>query len=281
VSAVSGDLVPAAASARVGAGLAALIRAGFRRWATYRQATLAGAFTNSVFGLIKISILLATARAAGGVVAGYDRAALSTYTWLSQGLIAVVVVFSWTELADRIRTGDLAIDLARPVDLQLSWLAEDLGRAGFAATTRLVFSMLVGAVTFGVTLPHRVDAWLLFAVSVPLAVVISFGCRFLLNLVAIWLLDVRGVVTLYVLVSNLLCGLVIPVQFFPGWLGAVAHASPFPSMLQAPIDVFTGRSTGWRAVAEVAVQVAWAAALLLAGRLVLRRAVRKLVVQGG
>ena len=54
----------------------ALVAAGFRRYASYRQATLAGAFTNTVFGVIKISILFPAASAAGGTVAGYDRAAL-------------------------------------------------------------------------------------------------------------------------------------------------------------------------------------------------------------
>jgi len=55
--------------------LPALAAAGFRRWATYRQAAAAGAFTNCVFGLIKVSILLSVAASAGGSVAGYDRAA--------------------------------------------------------------------------------------------------------------------------------------------------------------------------------------------------------------
>ncbi len=42
--------------------------AGFRRYATYRKATLAGAFTNIVFGVIRVSILFAAADAAGGVI---------------------------------------------------------------------------------------------------------------------------------------------------------------------------------------------------------------------
>jgi ABC-2 type transport system permease protein len=36
---------------------------------------------------------------------------------VSQGLIAVVYAFGWSELAQRVRTGDIAIGLARPVDL--------------------------------------------------------------------------------------------------------------------------------------------------------------------
>ena len=59
---------------------------------------MAGVFVNTVFGVIKLSILLGVADSAGGTVAGYDADSLSTYTWMSQGMIAVVLIFGWTEL---------------------------------------------------------------------------------------------------------------------------------------------------------------------------------------
>ena len=60
----------------------AIAGAGYRRWATYRQAAIAGVFVNTVFGVIKLSILLGIADSAGGTVAGYDAASLSTYAWV-------------------------------------------------------------------------------------------------------------------------------------------------------------------------------------------------------
>src|SRR5690242_4789859 len=47
------------------ATLAALAGAGFRRFATYRQATVAAAVTNSVFGFLRCSVLLATLAGSG------------------------------------------------------------------------------------------------------------------------------------------------------------------------------------------------------------------------
>ena len=73
-----GALLPAPAAG-------ALARAGFARWATYRQAALAGMFTNTVFGVIKLSVLFAVIDETGGTVAGYDHASLSTYVWVSPG----------------------------------------------------------------------------------------------------------------------------------------------------------------------------------------------------
>jgi ABC-2 type transport system permease protein len=259
----------------------ALVAAGFRRYATYRQATIAGAFTNTVFGVIRVSILFAAADAAGGVVAGYDRAALSTYTWVSQGMIAVVWLFGWTTVTDRVRTGDVAIDLGRPVHPIAAWLAEDIGRAGQACLIRFAGPLIIGGLVFGLQVPTRAATVPLFVVSAALAVLISFGGRLLVSLVAFWLVDVRGVLTLYVLTSNVLCGLLVPIHFLPGWARAVAYATPFPSMLQTPLDLITERSTGTAALGLLAVQALWAAVLLAVAVAVFGRGSRRLVLQGG
>ena len=255
--------------------------AGFHRWSTYRAAAVAGVFVNTVFGLIKLAILLGMADSAGGTVAGYDRVGLSTYVWMSQGMIAVVLIFGWFELADRVRSGDIAVDLARPVDLQLAWLATDLGRATWALFSRALVPIAFGAWLFGFRVPSDPTALLLLPVSLLLAVVVSFACRFMVNLLAFWITEVRGPVTFYVLVSGMLGGHLIPVQLFPGWLQAVAYATPFPAMIQLPIDLVTGLAQGREAAGRVAVQLAWAFGLLAAGRLMLSRATHRLVVQGG
>ncbi|MFZ0160664.1 MAG: ABC-2 family transporter protein [Kineosporiaceae bacterium] len=273
-----------------GRALWAFARAGFRRHATYRLATAAGAFTNSVFGLVRAAILAGAITAAtttgspgspGGTVAGYTTAQVVTYAWIGQALIAPVWVFQWNELALRVRTGDIAIDLARPVDLQLSWLAADLGRAAYSVLPRGLPPVVVGALTFGLVMPTQALPYLLGLVSVTLAVAISFACRFAVNLLAFWLVEIRGVIGSYVAVCNILCGLLVPVSWFPGWLHAIARASPFPSMLQAPLDVLTARAAGGAALQTLGVQAFWLALTVLLGQGMLRLASRRLVVLGG
>ena len=94
----------------------ALARAGFRRYATYRIATLAGASTNITFGFLRCYALLAVATATGGSISGYDRPRLATFVWGSQGALAVIAIWDTYEQAERIRTGDVVVDLQRPVD---------------------------------------------------------------------------------------------------------------------------------------------------------------------
>ncbi|HKN43575.1 MAG TPA: ABC-2 family transporter protein, partial [Propionibacteriaceae bacterium] len=117
--------------------------------------------------------------------------------------------------------------------------------------------------------------------SLFLAISISFTLRFLVNLIAFWTLDVRGFIGLYLIIAGLFSGLFIPVHLFPKWLQVVAYATPFPSMLQTPIDVLSGRVLGLPAAALVASQLAWLLGLLGLARVVQWRAGRRLVVQGG
>lgn len=254
-----------------------LVRAGFQRYATYRQAMIAGLATNVVFGFIRCAVLL-TVFAGSAQVAGYDAPRMVTFVWIGQGLLAVVLLWGDTAFGQRVRSGDVAVDLLRPVDLQAALLAEDLGRAGFALLTRFTGPLLIGLAFFDLTLPGSAPRWAAFGVSVLLAVLVSFAIRFLLNLVAFWLLDWRGVVTIYGAINGVLAGLVIPIALLPGWARTAVWATPFPAILQAPIDIAIDHGSVLPLLAH---QLAWAVVLLAAGRLVLAAAVRTLVIQGG
>jgi ABC-2 type transport system permease protein len=254
-----------------------LVRAGYRRYASYRQAALAGLTTNVVFGLLRAAVLTAVL-AERGTIAGYDLAVAVTYVWLGQGLLNVVLLWGDTELSRRIRTGDVVVDLGRPWDTHLAMLATDLGRAGHAVVVRLVPPAAFGMLFFPFRFPTHATTWVAFAVSVVLAVVTSFGIRFLLNASAFWLLDARGVIAMWGVVGGVLSGLILPLTWYPAWAQAVLAWTPFPALFQTPIDVFTERGD---VLALLAHQAVWAALLLLAGRVALARGARRLVVQGG
>ncbi len=257
-----------------------LARAGWRRYSAYPAATVAGLFTNVVFGLLRTYVLLAVVRGRGAV-GGYTAGDFVTYAWLTQGLMMTIYVFTWTDLALRIRSGDVAIDLVRPIDVQFAGLAGDYGRAAYHALLRGIPPLLVGVVVFELALPGSALVWLTFLISVALAVLVSYAFRFLYNLVAFWLLDHRGIGFISSLAVNFFSGFVIPTHLFPGWLRILANATPFPAMIQTPIDIFVGAAAGARLALLVLAQAAWAVVLLAAGKAVFGLGTRRTVLQGG
>lgn len=257
-----------------------IAKRGYRRYAAYPAATWAGIFTNSVFGFIQAYVLLALYETRDDI-GGYDAADALTYVWLAQAMLATVGIFGDADFAQRIQRGDVAADLVRPVHPLRAGLASDCGRALYHALFRGLPPLAIGAFVFDLTAPSEPLVWAFFLTSVVLAVAVSFAFRFLYNLSAFWLLDYRGALRISVALAAFFSGFIIPVRYFPEWLQTVAYATPFPSMLQLPVDVFVGASTGGELVATLAMQAGWAVALIAACQVVFLRGTRKLVVQGG
>ena len=125
--------------------------------------------------------------------------------------------------------------------------------------------------------------YVLFAVSVLLAVLVCSACRYLVALTAFWLLDMRGVQMVWVVASGAGSGLYFPLPVLPDWLVTVLWVgTPFPALLQAPLDVLVERGGTGHGLLLVAGQAGVAAgAWSGSARLVQRRALRRLVIQGG
>ena len=143
----------------------ALARASFHRYASYRAAAIAGASTNSVFGMVRVAVLtgaIATAAApaasavatttAATTVAGYTAAQAATYAWVNQGLITPIHVFIWNDLAQRVRNGDLAV--ACPPRRSPARLARRRPRPGLHPAPPGLPPVLIGALTTGLLLPR-------------------------------------------------------------------------------------------------------------------------------
>lgn len=255
----------------------------FRRYSTYRAATIAGAFTNSVFGIIMCFVYLAVWKQQPDA-GGYDASDAVTYVWLGQAMLAVLATFGGgapDDLAIRIKSGDVAIDFYRPAGILGWYLAADLGRAAYQLLTRGLVPTLVGLALFDVRLPASLQAWLGFFVAVTLAVVVSYAFRMLVALTTFWLLDDTGAKTLAMAVAVFFSGMTVPLVLFPGGLRELAMALPWAAYLQVPADIWLGQRTGSDLLVALASQAAWAVVLLAAAQLLLRAAERRVVVQGG
>lgn len=258
-----------------------LARSEFKRFSAYPLAIVAGIFTNTIFGFIRGSVLVGAVVGAGGPIAGYDTKLALSYVWIGQALIAPIGLFVRRDVAERVRTGEVAVDLARPVDFQMSWLARDTGRFLFNVPTRGLPTLLIGIGLVGIAWPQDWTAYPLGLLSLLLGTSLNFLCMYTINLIAFWVVDAGGYLNLYGLVLNLLSGFLIPVHIFPGWLLGVALRTPFPSIFQTPVDILSGRTVGAAAVGLIGIQAAWLIGVIVLGRILLAVGSRRLVVQGG
>jgi len=252
-------------------------RASVRRYSTYRMATVGAVVESSIASMIRAFVLLAAVHAVG-TVRGLHPTQAATYAFLA-GAIDTSLQTMWpTDIDERVRICDVVVDLQRPVDFQLWWFAHEAGRSAYMALTRGLPSFLFGVVVLHIALPRAVGAAALFAMSLALAFVVAFATRFILSLTGFWLLDTRGTNSLAGAIITFTSGSLLPLAFFPDGVRHVMRALPFAALIQTPFEVFTSSRPALPALLS---QAAWAVVLLLLGRVVLARAVRRVVIQGG
>jgi ABC-2 type transport system permease protein len=256
-------------------------RRALQRQLAYRTENVAGLVTNVFFGYIRAAVFVAVYQNQAGSIGGYDAQGAVSYTWITQSMIMIVALWGWWDVELTIRTGDVVSDLAKPFSYVGFWLARDLGRAAYFVLFRAVPIMLAGQLLYGLHWPSSVVAWLAFALSALLALVVSFGWRFLLNVSAFWTTDARGLGALAGAATLFLGGFVVPIRYFPDWLQPLVLSLPFASITQTPADLFVERVRGPDVVVPLLEQLAWAVVLLAAAQIATLAATRRVVIQGG
>jgi ABC-2 type transport system permease protein len=257
-------------------------RRALQRQLTYRTENLAGFVTNAFFGYLRAAVFVAAYQNLGTTsIGGYDLQAAVTYSWVTQAMIMIIALWNWWDVEETIRTGDVVSDLSKPFWYLGFWLARDLGRATYFVAFRAIPVLVVGQILFGLRWPSSVGAWLLFGLSLTLAVVVSFGWRFLLNVSAFWTIDARGLGALANTATMFLGGFVVPIRYFPDWIQPIVLALPFAAMTQTPADLFVERVQGQAALISIAEQLVWAVVLVAVAQGVTALATRRVVVQGG
>jgi ABC-2 type transport system permease protein len=257
-----------------------LAKRAFKRYMTYRAAAVAGLITNFFFGIFRVAVLLAlfgSREEIGGITA--DGAI--TYVGLTQAVIAYLSMFGWYDLIRSVHSGDVSSDLLKPMELFLFWLAQDFGRAVVHFFLRGVLFILLFELVYDMSYPDTAVQWLAVLIAVLLSWLLSFAYRFLLNLAAFWTPNARGIARFGFVLSWFFSGFLMPLRFFPDWVQQIAYATPFPHLLNTVVEVYLGVLTGVSLLNVLLIQLAWITGLILVGHVLLKTAVRRLVILGG
>ena len=258
----------------------AFARAAFQRQLAYRVANWAGLFTN-VFFLFFRAFALKACFQARDTIGGLDVVDVVTYATVTQALLMVCPQWGSTGLAASVRSGHVAVELLRPVDLVGSYLARRLAVSAYYAGFRMLPVLAVGAAAGLLAFRTPVATLVPFAFSVALGAWIAICIMIVVDLSSFWLESERGFRYLLMGSALLPSGLLIPLSFYPGWLQAIFALTPFPHTMYSATRIWLGQVAGVDLAVLLLTQLAWAAALTVLCRLTLRAGARRLQVLGG
>lgn len=214
-------------------------------------------------------------------VAGRDGPSMISYVLIAWLITTFYGTRVDQELASRFRDGLIAVDLLRPWDLHLHHYARDLGRGAVALLLSTLPLLILAGLLLGLRLPEHGWTWPLFGLSLLLSHAIGFGFAWLVGLASFRLRNAAGLTHLKATLIGVFSGSLIPLDLYPEALRRFVMLLPFQGMSHTPAVIFTERLPLAQAGGPLLVQLLWAVGLLVVGRLLLRGALRAIVVQGG
>jgi len=250
----------------------------------YRAAALAGIATQFFFGFIHIMVFEAFyAHASGTPPMSLEQ--LASYTWLKQAFLALIVLwFRDNEIFGLITSGNVAYELCRPVSLYGFWYAKLLAQRISGALLRC-FPILLAV--FFLPAPYRMQAppslasLALFIAVLAIGLLVIGALSMLMYISVFYTLSPAGSMLMFVIISDFFAGIILPLPLMPDWLRQIAELLPFHLTADFPFRVYTGHIPPEEAVWGIFKQLAWLAALIVLGAAWLRKALRRVVIQGG
>jgi ABC-2 type transport system permease protein len=266
----------------------AILTARFRMLLQYRAAALAGLWTQLFFGLVLLMIYEAFYRSTT-MPQPMTFTEIVSYVWLGQALLAMLPWNADAEIRAMVRSGAVAYELCRPVDLYSLWYARAVAlrtaptllRAVPMCILSAVILPLVGLDEWALASPPSAAAGAAFAATLVCTLLLGCALTTLINISLLWTISGEGAALLLTSLATFLSGMIVPLPLFPEWAQPIVQRLPFAGLVDLPFRVFTGHIAARDVSSVLLHQISWTIAFVLFGRWLLSRGMRRVVVQGG
>ncbi|HLO03095.1 MAG TPA: ABC-2 family transporter protein [Symbiobacteriaceae bacterium] len=253
-----------------------LIRIGFQQQSSYAWATVISGLVGTLYAFLYLALWQAVAPAEGAPP--YSRTMLGEMVVLTQILGAVALFLpAGLGVHQSVRTGALAVELARPISFYGATISRAAGQLLHLALFRCLPIALVLGISVGLPKPAsglRLAGALL---SLGFGIYCALALHFLMGLSALWTGQIRWVHWLFMSITQFLSGGWIPFEVLPTWLRPIAFYSPMASQMGHAVRLYQGIGGS----EALLLPLLWAIILSALVHVMTRAALRQVEIQGG
>src|SRR5437867_4811192 len=259
---------------------AEFVRMGFVNTLAYRLRYYTGIATYFIYVSVYYFIWKAI-YAQSPHIEGFDFHQMLTYVALGWILRSFYYNNIDQELAQQVMEGKLAMDLIKPVNVQMMYVAQAQGESLFRIAMLTAPTAVVLMLVYPVRRPASTLHFLAFLASAVLSFLLVAGINFAVGTIAIRLKSILGLLRAKYFVLELFSGLLLPISFFPEAFQKVLQFLPFQYISYVPLLLYLGKIKGMGIFRALGLQLFWVAAMLAVGDALWRWSSRKITIQGG
>ncbi|WP_130806100.1 ABC transporter permease [Senegalia massiliensis] len=216
-------------------------------------------------------------------IKGYSLGQMVWYFATTSFVNSFVLNYADIRISNKIRNGNLSIELLKPLKIIHIELAHGLG-------------IKIPAIVIQILLPFVIYSTLIFPIFITISSVakfivlniggfsISFFTNYLIGLIAFYIKNNNSIMRLKIFLFSFAGGAFIPLEFFPDWANKILNVLPFKYVYYWPIQFFlnTEKSQGSYIFLKILfIQVFWSVILLAIGKILYNKMIKNYCAVGG
>ncbi len=259
-------------------------KANIQEFMTYRlnfYIFIAGELLQTVFMLYIWRAVFASSSSA--IINGFTLRDMVTYIFISTITGMIIQNDIHWAIGNDVRTGEIAMNLIKPVSYQLRQYASAVGNI----IINLVFIALplwIGYTTYEIIANNnwpQIDRIVFFIISCTLSSLILFAINYAFGLAAFYVNYIFGFIYAKETIFRFFSGAVIPLAFFPQGLIEVFNFLPFGSLIYTPVMIYLGKYSGNTMWQFLGIQLIWVILMFALDHILWTKSIKRLSILGG
>ncbi|MFQ6752355.1 MAG: ABC transporter permease [Clostridia bacterium] len=259
-----------------------LFKMMFKGELQYRAKAISGLTTQFFWGIM--FVYLYTAFMGGNIIEGFSIPQMASYVWLGQSLFVLRYIELPKNCAKEITNGDVCYKFVRPVDLYNQWYFEHLGYKLSATLLRFAPIIVIGFLlpeNIGLMFPVGIVELLLCLVALAIGALLMSALSMIVVYLTFETRSPKGTANIAQTITGVLGGLFIPLPLMPQAVQNVLNFLPFRFIADLPVRIYIGSMDINTSLMFIGIALAWLIVLVLLGKLLLKKALKRTIIQGG
>ncbi|MDF2962908.1 MAG: family transporter [Paenibacillus sp.] len=255
-----------------------LMKKAYARNLQYRSSHAVNTVASAIFGLIYVSIWKGIGDPGQAEADGYTLQNVVHYVAFNQVCLWITLFITNGLGIDRsVRTGQISLDLMRPVHLFYHLMCREWGQVGYQLLYKSLPIYLLYIWMLELPVPSSATTWFWTVTALLLAAYMNICVNYLIGVTALWTTESNWLFWVHYSLSSVLSGFLIPLEWLPDWLQSISRFSFYPCLQYVPTKLYLGMETASLLIGSAV----WCVLLTLLCLTATSLVRRKVEVQGG